>query len=41
MFPRTGSGGGLLGGLSGLRPAFLRGLSMRPERTPRDVEAQL
>ncbi|KAJ6470077.1 hypothetical protein C8R47DRAFT_1149386 [Mycena vitilis] len=32
-------GGGLLGGLSGLRPAFLRGLS-RADRTPRDVEAQ-
>ncbi|KAK7044675.1 RING-type domain-containing protein [Favolaschia claudopus] len=37
----SGSGGGLLGGLSGLRPSFLRNLSMRPERaTPRDVEAQ-
>ncbi|KAJ7778345.1 hypothetical protein B0H16DRAFT_1503161 [Mycena metata] len=34
-----GGGGGILGGLSGLRPAFLRGLSMR-ERAPRDVEAQ-
>ncbi|KAJ7485324.1 hypothetical protein FB451DRAFT_1082743 [Mycena latifolia] len=34
-------GGGLLGGLSGLRPAFLRGLSMRAERgRPADVEAQ-
>ncbi|KAJ7359270.1 hypothetical protein DFH08DRAFT_733970 [Mycena albidolilacea] len=37
----SGGGGGLLGGLSGLRPAFLRGLSMRGERAvPRDVEAQ-
>ncbi|KAJ7754420.1 hypothetical protein B0H16DRAFT_1832139 [Mycena metata] len=34
-----GGGGGILGGLSGLRPAFLRGLSIR-ERAPRDVEAQ-
>ncbi|KAJ7266977.1 hypothetical protein B0H12DRAFT_1179453 [Mycena haematopus] len=34
-------GGGLLGGLSGLRPSFLRNLSLRPERAvPRDVEAQ-
>lgn len=39
---RTGGGGGLLGGLSGLRPAFLRGLSMRGERAaPRDIEAQV
>ncbi|KAJ7108484.1 hypothetical protein C8R44DRAFT_986495 [Mycena epipterygia] len=30
-------GGGILGGLSGLRPAFLRGLSRRPG----DVEAQV
>ncbi|KAJ7185597.1 hypothetical protein C8R46DRAFT_382945 [Mycena filopes] len=36
----TTGGGGILGGLSGLRPAFLRGLSMRGERVPRDVEAQ-
>ncbi|KAJ7512716.1 hypothetical protein B0H11DRAFT_2167887 [Mycena galericulata] len=34
----TTGGGGLLGGLSGLRPAFLRGLSRAGP--PRDVEAQ-
>ncbi|KAF7360359.1 RING-type domain-containing protein [Mycena venus] len=35
----SGNGGGLL---SGLRPAFLRGLSIRGERAaPRDVEAQV
>ncbi|KAJ7145194.1 hypothetical protein C8R43DRAFT_1013174 [Mycena crocata] len=33
-------GGGILGGLSGLRPAFLRGLSIRDRARPADVEAQ-
>ncbi|KAJ7100240.1 hypothetical protein B0H15DRAFT_819414 [Mycena belliarum] len=37
----NGNTGGLLGGLSGLRPAFLRGLSMRADRArPGDIEAQ-